>query len=46
MTEDEMVGWHHRLNGHEFVWILGVGDEQGGLAYCNSWVHKELDTTE
>ena len=33
MTEDEMVGWHHRLNGHGFGWTLGVGDGQGGLAY-------------
>ena len=44
--EDEMVGWHHRLNGPGFGWSLGVGDEQGGLACCSSWVHKELDTTE
>ena len=36
MTEDEMVGWHHRLNGHEFGWTLGVGDEQGGLVCCSS----------
>ena len=41
MTEDEMVGWHHRLNGHGFGWTLGVGDGQGGLACCNSWGHKE-----
>ena len=40
MTEDEMVGWHHWLNGHESVWILGVGDRQGGLACCGSWVAK------
>ena len=46
MTKDEMVGWHHRLNGHGFGWIPGVGDEQGGLACCNSWGSKELDTTE
>ena len=46
MTEDEMVGWHHRLNGHGFEWTLGVGDGQGGLACCNPWGHKELDTTE
>ena len=46
MTEDEMVGWHHRLNGHGFGWILGVGDGQGGLACCGSWDCKELDTTE
>ena len=36
-TEDEMVGWHHRLNGHGFGWTLGVGDEQGGLTCCGSW---------
>ena len=36
-TEDEMVGWHHRLNGHEFEQALGVGDEQGGLACCSPW---------
>ena len=46
MTEDEMVGWHHRLNGHGFGWSPGVGDEQGGLACCGSWGHKESDTTE
>ena len=46
MTEDEMVGWHHQLNGHGFGWTLGVGDGQGGLACCGSWGHKELDTTE
>ena len=45
-TEDEMAGWHHQLNGHEFEWTPGVGDGQGGLACCNSWGHKELDTTE
>ena len=45
-TEDEMVGWHHRFNGHEFGWALGVGDGQGGLACCCSWCHKESDTTE
>ena len=45
-TEDEMAGWHHRLNGHEFGWTPGVGDGQGGLACCNSWGHKELDRTE
>ena len=44
--EDEMVGWHHRLNGHEFGWTLGVGDGQGALACCGSWAQKELDTTE
>jgi len=41
-TEDEMAGWHHRLNGHEFEWSLGVGDGQGGLACCDSWGCKEL----
>ena len=46
MTEDEMAGWHHRLNGHEFGWTPGVADRQGGLVCCNSWHHKELDTTE
>ena len=46
VTEDEMVGWHHRLNGHGFGWTPGVGDGQGGLACCGSWGHKELDTTE
>ena len=45
-TQDEMVGWHHRLDGHGFGWTPGVGDGQGGLACCNSWGHKELDTTE
>ena len=46
MTEDEMPGWHHRLNGHEFKENPGVGDGQGGLACCNSWGRKELDSTE
>ena len=46
MTEDEMVGWHHRLNGCGFEWILGVGDGQGGLACYDSWDCKELDTAE
>ena len=45
-TEDEMTGWHHRLDGHEFEWTPGVGDGQGGLACCDSWCCKELDTTE
>ena len=44
-TEDEMAGWHHRLDGHEFEWTPGVGDWQGGLACCNSWGRKESDTT-
>ena len=46
MTEDEMVGWHHWLNGHEFEWTLGDGDGQGGLACYNSWGRKESDMTE
>ena len=46
MTEDEMVGWHHRLNGHGFGWTLGFGDGQGGLACSSSWGHRETDTTE
>ena len=45
-TEDEMVGWHHQLNGHGFGWTPGVGDGQGCLACCSSWGRKELDTTE
>ena len=45
-AEDEMVGWHHRLNGHGFRWTPGIGDEQGGLACCGSWGHKESDMTE
>ena len=45
-TEDEMVGWHHWLNGHGFGWTLGVGDRQGGLACCGAWGCKESDTTE
>ena len=46
MTEDEMAGWHHRLNGHGFGWTPGVGDGQGGLACCGLWGCKESDTTE
>ena len=46
MTEDEMVGWHHHCNGHEFEQAPGVGDGQGGLVCCSPWGHKELDTTE
>ena len=46
MTEDEMVGWHCRLNGLGFGWIPGVGDGQGGLACHGSWDRKEWDTTE
>ena len=45
-TEDEMAGWHHWLDGHESEWTPGVGDGQGGLTCCNSWGHKESDTTE
>ena len=45
-TEDEMAGWHHRLDGREFEWTLGVADGQGGLACCDSWGRKELDMTE
>ena len=43
MTEDEMVGWHHRLNGHEFAQTPGDGEGQGSLACCSPWGHKELD---
>ena len=46
MTEDEMVRWHYRLDGHEFGWTPGVGDGQGVLACCSSWGHKESDMTE
>ena len=46
MTEDEMVGWHHWLTGHGFVWTLGVDDGWGGLLCCSSWGRKESDTTE
>ena len=45
-TEDEMAGWHNRLDGHEFEWTPGVGDGRGGLACCDSLVHKESDMTE
>ena len=45
-TEDEMTGWHHRLDGHGFERTLGVGDGQRGLAFCNSWGHKEWNMTE
>ena len=45
-TEDEMAGWHHWFDGRESEWTPGVGDGQGGLACCNSWVRKESDTTE
>ena len=46
MTEDEMAGWHHQLDGLGFVWTPGVGDGQGGLACCSSWGRKESDMTE
>ena len=46
MTEDEMVGWHHRLNGHEFEQALGVGDGQGSLMCGSPWGLKESNTTE
>ena len=47
MTEDEMVRWHHRLDGYEFEQAPGAGgDEQGSLAFCSPWDHKELDTSE
>ena len=46
MTEDEIVGWYHRLNGHEFEQALGVSDGQGSLAWCSPRGHKELDMTE
>ena len=46
MTEDEMVGWHHRLDGHEFEYTLGVGDRQGSLACCSPRGHKESGTTK
>ena len=46
MTEDEMVGWHHQLNGHEFEQTPGDGEGQGGLACCSPWGDKESDTTE
>ena len=46
MTEDEMVEWHHWLDGHEFEYALGVGDGQGSLVCCSPWGHKESDMTE
>ena len=46
MTEGEMAGWHHQLNGHGFVWTLVVGDGQGGLACCGSCSWEESDMTE
>ena len=46
MIEDEMVGWHHQLSGHEFEQTPGESKKQGTLACCSSWGHKESDTTE
>ena len=46
MTEDEMVGWHHCLNGHEIEQALGVVDGQGGLVCCSPWRREESDMTE
>ena len=46
MTEDEMVAWHHQLDGHEFQQTLGIDDGQGGLACCDSWGRKESDMPE
>ena len=46
MTEDEMVGWHHRLDGHEFEQALGDGEGQRSLEWCSPWGRKESDTTE
>ena len=46
MTEDETVGWHHRLDGHEFEQVPGVGDGQGDLVCCSPWGHKGSDRTE
>ena len=46
MTEDEMIGWHHQFDGHEFEQAQGVGDGQGSLACCSPWGCKELDMTE
>ena len=45
-TEDEMLGWHHQLNGHEFEQTLGDDEGQGSLVCCSPWDHKESDTTE
>ena len=46
VTEDEMVGWHHQLDGHELEQAVGVSDGQGSLVCCSPWGHKELDMTE
>ena len=45
-SEDEMVGWHHRFNGHEFEQTLGDSEGQGSLVCCSPWGHKELDMTK
>ena len=46
MTEDDMVGWHHQFNGHEFKQTPGGGEGQGGLEGCSPWGRKELDMTD
>ena len=46
MTEDDIVGWHHQLDGHELEQALGDGDGQGSLECCSPWGRKELETTE
>ena len=46
MTEDEIVGWHHHLDGHEFEQVPGIGEGQGSLVCCSPWDPKELETTE
>ena len=46
MTKDEMVGWHHCLNGHEFEQTLGVGDVQGSLVYCSPWDHSQMQLSD
>ena len=46
MTQDEIVGWHHRRNGHEFEQASGIGDRQGSLVCSSAWSHKVLDTTQ
>ena len=46
MTEEEMVGWHHQLDGHEFEYALGVGNGQGSLVCCSRWSRKDSDTLE
>ena len=46
VTEDEMVGWHHQLDGHEFEQALGAGDGHGSLVCCSPWGHKELGATK